>query len=120
MYKAHQGATLIPVEMNAPEYRFGQASIPSLDASASRDKAGRLHLSLVNLNPNQPAQVLVRVVGATPKTLTGRLLTAPMMNDVNTFARPDAVSPVQFKGVAIQGGAITLSLPPKSVVMLEF
>lgn len=120
MYKAHQGATLIPVEMTAPEYRYGQASVPSLDASASRDQQGRFHLSLVNLNPNLPAQISLSVVGAAPKNLTGRVLTARMMNDLNTFDRPDAVSPVQFKGVAIQGGAITLSLPPKSVVVLEF
>src|SRR5213080_4429425 len=45
MYKVHQGARLIPVELTAPEYRFGQSSIPSLHASASRDQAGRLHLS---------------------------------------------------------------------------
>jgi alpha-N-arabinofuranosidase len=36
MYKVHQNGTLIPVEVTAPEYKFGQAAIPSLQASAAR------------------------------------------------------------------------------------
>lgn len=38
MHKAHQGARLIPIEMSAPEYKLDQTSVPSLNASASRDK----------------------------------------------------------------------------------
>jgi alpha-N-arabinofuranosidase len=53
MYRVHQGATLLPVELAAPEYRLGQASVPSLSVSASRDAAGALHLSVVNLDPGR-------------------------------------------------------------------
>lgn len=120
MYKVHQGSTLIPVEVSAPEYKFGQAAVTALDASASRDKAGRLHLSLVNLDPNRPARVSLRVAGATPKAVSGRLLTAPAMNTINTFDRANAVSPVQLSDIKAQGAEITLSLPSKSVVVLEF
>ena len=120
MYKVHQGSTLIPVEVSAPEYKFGQAAVTALDASASRDKAGRLHLSLVNLDPNRPARVSLRVAGATPKAVSGRLLTAPAMNTINTFDRANAVSPVQLNDIKVQGAEITLSLPSKSVVVLEF
>ena len=119
MYKVHQAATLIPVELAAPEYKFGQAGIPSLHASASRDKMGRLHLSIVNLDPNRPAQVSMKVTGATAKSVTGRVLTAPAMNAMNTFEKPDAVKPAPFTGFKIQDGVITLSLPSKSVVVLE-
>jgi alpha-N-arabinofuranosidase len=119
MYKVHQGATLIPVELTAPEYRFGQSAIPSLHASASRDSAGRLHLSLVNLDPNHSAQVSMKVTGAKVRNATGRVLTAPMMNSMNTFEQPDAVKPQPFTGVKVQGDQITLSLPSKSVVVLE-
>jgi alpha-N-arabinofuranosidase len=120
MYKVHQGATLIPVELAAPEYKFGQASIPSLHASASRDQMGRLHLSIVNLDPNRPAQVSMKVTGVmAAQSITGRVLTAPAMNTINTFEKPDAVKPVLFTGLKIQDGLITLSLPSKSVVVLE-
>jgi alpha-L-arabinofuranosidase len=118
MYKVHQGATLIPIEMTAPEYKLRQASAPTLHASASRDKDGNLHLSIVNLDPNRSAQVSVRINGATAKGITGRLLTAPAMNTVNTFDRPDAIKPVQFSGAKIQGDRIALSLPSKSIAVL--
>jgi alpha-N-arabinofuranosidase len=120
MYKVHQGATLIPTELTAPEYKFGQASIPSLHASASRDAAGKLHLSIVNLDPNHAAQVSTRIMGATAKNITGRVLTAPAINSINTFDKPDAVKPVPFTGFKVQGDQIMLSLPSKSVVVLEF
>jgi alpha-N-arabinofuranosidase len=119
MYKVHQGATMIPVELKAPEYKLGQASFSSLHVSASRDPAGRLHVSIVNLDPNHPAQVSTRINGAPVKSVTGRVLTAPAINSVNTFDKPDAVKPMPFTGAQVQGGQITLRLPAKSVVVLE-
>jgi len=119
MYKAHQGATLIPLELTATEYKLGQANVPALHASASRDKDGKLHLSIVNLDPNRPAHISTKIVGASAKIITGRLLTAPAMNTVNTFEKPDAVKPARFTGIQVQGDQISLSLPSKSVVVLE-
>jgi len=110
---------LIPLELTAPEYKLGQASVPALHPSGSRDKDGRLHLSIVNLDPNRPAQISTKIVGASAKSITGRVLTAPAMNTVNTFDKPDAVKPARFTGIQVQGDQITLSLPSKSVVVLE-
>jgi alpha-N-arabinofuranosidase len=119
MYKIHQGATLIPVELMAPDYKLGQDAVASLHASASRDKAGKLHLSIVNLDPNRAAQVSTKVSGASAKSVTGRVLTAPATNTVNTFDKPDTVKPAAFTGIKVDGDMITLSLPSKSVVVLE-
>jgi alpha-N-arabinofuranosidase len=120
MYKAHQGATLIPVEMNAPLYKFGQSVLPALDASASRDSAGKIHLSIVNLDPNRSAQISMKVAGTKHAAVTGRVLTAPAMNTINTFDHADTVRPIEFGGIRREGDAITLDLPSKSIVMLEF
>jgi alpha-L-arabinofuranosidase len=119
MYRVHQGATLIPVELTAPEYKFGQTSITSLHASASRDRGGKLHLSIVNLDPNRDAQVNARIMGAKALHIKGQVLTAPAMNSTNTFDRPDAIKPLPFTGAKVLDEGITLSLPPKSVVVLE-
>jgi alpha-N-arabinofuranosidase len=119
MYKVHQGATLLPVELNAPEYRVGQSAIPSLHASASRDKAGKLHLSVVNLDPNRSAQVSTRIAGTTAKRITGRVLTAQAMNTINTFDKPDTVKPVPFAAVQVQGDLAKLAVPSKSVAVFE-
>jgi alpha-N-arabinofuranosidase len=120
MYKVHQGATLIPVDLTAPEYKVDQASVPALSASASRDKEGRLHLSIVNLNPNSSAEISTTVEGSTIKNVTGEVLTASRMNAMNTFEDPHAIKPTSFSGFAVQGSQLTLSIPAKSVVVLEF
>jgi alpha-N-arabinofuranosidase len=119
MYRVHQDATLIPTELSAPEYKSEQGSVPSLSASASRDKEGRLHLSIVNLDPNRPALVVARIAGAAVKSVTGEVLTAPAMNAMNTFDNANAVKPAQFDGYKLQDSQLTLTIPPKSVVVLE-
>ena len=72
MYKVHQDATLIPIDLSAPEYKMDQTSLPSLSASASRDKEGKLHLSIVNLDPNRPAEISTTMSGSTVKNHYGR------------------------------------------------
>jgi alpha-N-arabinofuranosidase len=119
MYKVHQNATSIPVELSAPDYKIDQTSVPSLNVSASRDASGALHLSLVNLDPNRPAEVSTTVSGATVKTVTGEVLTDSWMNAMNTFENPNAIKPTSFKDYKLQGSQLTLTVPSKSVVMLE-
>lgn len=119
MYRVHQGATMIPVDLSAPEYKLGDAGLPSLSASASRDAAGRLHLSLVNLNPDRAAEINANVWGAAIKTISGEVLTAPAMNAMNTFDRPNDVKPAPFNGYKLDGSQLLLTIPAKSVVVLE-
>ena len=57
MYKDHQDATMLPVDLESPKYSHGDNSIPALTASASRDADGILHLSLTNANPNESVSV---------------------------------------------------------------
>ncbi|HEX6893981.1 MAG TPA: alpha-L-arabinofuranosidase C-terminal domain-containing protein, partial [Bryobacteraceae bacterium] len=84
MFKVHQGATSLPVEMTAPQYTVAQTAVPSLHASASRDSAGRLHLTIANLDPNRAADVALSITGTLPATATARILTAAAMTSVNT------------------------------------
>jgi alpha-N-arabinofuranosidase len=119
MYKVHQGAVSLPLELTTPDYVVGDGKLPAVSASASRDSAGKVHLSLVNANPNQPFTVSCRLEGVAAKTVTGRILTAPAMNARNTFEAPDAVHPVAFTGATLNGATLTVALPAKSVVVLE-
>jgi alpha-N-arabinofuranosidase len=38
MYKVHQDATNLPIEIASPAYRYGSDTIPTLSVSASRDR----------------------------------------------------------------------------------
>ena len=119
MFKVHQGATSLPVEMTAPQYTVAQTAVPSLHASASRDSAGRLHLTIANLDPNRAADVALAITGTAPATATARILTAPAMTSVNTFDAPEVVKPAPFSAIEKRGDRYVLSLPSKSVAVLE-
>lgn len=122
MYKDHHDATLLPIDLQCGTYGYGAQeaeSIPALSASASRDIEGRIHLSLCNLDPNGEAELSCLIRGADLSAVTGRVLTADVINAHNTFDRPDVVRPVPFEGAKLDGDTLSAQLPSKSVLMLE-
>jgi alpha-N-arabinofuranosidase len=119
MYKVHHDATLLPLDLRCDDYTCGKYTMPSLSASASRNQAGRVHLSLCNVNPNQEADVTCEVRGMALNAVQGRVLTADRMHAHNTFDAPEQVRPAVFQGAAIQGNQFSITLPTRSVVVLE-
>ena len=119
MYKVHQNATLLPIELECNYYRFGNDSIPALNVSASKDDSGRIHISLCNLEPGNTAEVACALEGAEPKKISGRVLTAEAMTAHNTFENPQAVKPATFNKFELKGNILKMTLPTKSVVVLE-
>src|SRR5512143_2326472 len=86
MFKVHQGGTFLPVDLQSPDYTFGQEKIPMVSASATRTAdASVVHLSLANTSPAQSVTLTVKLAGVASKAVTGRVLTAPAMNAHNTF-----------------------------------
>ncbi len=119
MFKVHQGGTFLPVELQSPDYVFGQEKIPMVSASATRAADGSaIHLSLANTSPTQGVTVNVKLAGFTPKSVKGRVLTGATMSAHNTFEAPNAVQPADFGGAAVRGDALEVKLPARSVVVL--
>lgn len=119
MYKVHQDAMLLPTDLQARSYQFGGEEIPVISASASRDRSGKIHLSLCNLDPNRAEKVQCELRGHKAKMITGRVITAPAINSHNTFDHPDVVQPVVFKDFNLTDNGLMATLPAKSVVVLE-
>lgn len=119
MYKVHQDATNLPIEIATPAYRYGSESIPALSVSASRDRDGAVHVSIVNLNPHCSASIASTLKGITAKTVTGRVLTATAMNDHNDFGLPDRFEPQALTTASIEAGTLKVKVPAKSVTLLE-
>jgi alpha-N-arabinofuranosidase len=119
MYAVHHDATLLPADLTCAEYTFGNDKIPGLSVSASRDKAGVIHVSLCNLNPNTPVELTCELRGAKPQGISGRVLTADAVQAHNTFDKPDTVKPAAFGERKLTEGGFTAKLPAKSVVVLE-
>jgi len=78
-----------------------------------------VYLALVNVDPNHAVTVTARLAGLTAKGVSGQLLTAPMINSVNSFDHPDVVVPTAFTGASLVGQVLTATLPAKSVVVLS-
>jgi alpha-L-arabinofuranosidase len=119
MYNVHQDARLLPVSVKSGDYVLGKDKLPAVSASASVDKNGATHLSLVNIDATKPQEVSVNFFGAQYKGVTGRVLTSGKLQDYNSFEAPDKVKPVEFKGAKLKDGVLTVTLPPYSVVVLE-
>jgi alpha-N-arabinofuranosidase len=119
LYKVHQDATLLPVDLRCSQYSLKGEEIPSLSVSASRDKEGKIHISLCNLNPNQSLEAICEIQGAQPNSISGRMLTAAEMTAHNTFDNPHAVVPQTFRDYQLKDNTIRTTLPAKSVVVLK-
>ena len=116
MYKVHHDATLLPLELRCNDYTYGDEAIPAVSATASRDGAGRVHLTLSNIDPNRALNLQCDLRGLTASSISGRILTAETMTAHNTFDAPDAVRPADFQGLRLTGQRINIDLPAKSVL----
>jgi alpha-N-arabinofuranosidase len=102
----------------AGTYTHGEISMPRVDAIAARDTAGKLWLEITNVNPNEPLDVQVSVVGANLRSATGQTLTAARVDSVNRFDAPNTVMPKPISG-KIQTSKLSLTLEPKSVTVVS-
>ena len=119
LFKVHQDATLIPQDLNCTNYTFEGSSVASISASASRNKEGKIHVTLCNLNPNQAQSLVCELRGMEAGNIKGWIITSDNMTAHNTFENPEDVKPADFRGARIEGGKILAELPSKSVVLLE-
>jgi alpha-N-arabinofuranosidase len=119
MYKVHHDATLLPVELQCGDYQLANGNIPAINVSASKDKSGKVHLSLCNLDPTNSRELQCRFQGLDAGRFSGRVLTAEFMSAHNTFDRPEAVKPAEFDDFSLKDDVLTVTLPSKSIVVLE-
>ncbi|MGS2761498.1 alpha-N-arabinofuranosidase [Sinomicrobium sp. M5D2P9] len=119
MYSVHQDATLLPVEFDNADYTYNGKNLPALSVSASRDKNGVVHISLVNIDPSKPHTLSLNIDGVNTKGATGTILTSAKLQDHNTFDNPEKIAPKAFKDFSGKKGELEVKLPPFSVVALE-
>lgn len=119
MYNVHQDATQIPVSVTTGRYTQGSDSLPALSVSASKDKNGVVHVSLVNIDPTKTNDVSLDLDGTIFKQVAGRILSSAHLQDYNSFETPGKIKPAAFSGAVIKAGGLSVKMPPASVVVLE-
>jgi len=120
MYKVHQDATLLPIELTCQNYELADGSIPAVNASASVDKQGIIHITLCNLDPNKNMNLTCELKSKNKFSVSsGSIITAGKMNDFNDFGKPEEVNLQKFTDCKIAENTLSVNLPAKSVVMVE-
>lgn len=120
MYKVHQDATLIPVEVQSPDYTMDGKSIKAVSVSASKDKNGAVHVSFVNIDPKNDIEVSCDLNSLKVSAITnGQIITAKEIGSFNTFENPYQVELLNFKDAKIKKSQLQVKLPAKSLVTIE-
>lgn len=118
LYKVHQDAKMLPVKFTSPDYVLGDQKLPALNVSASQDSLSVVHITLVNIDPNNSITLSTTLNQVKWSTVTGQVLTSAKITDINTFDKPNTVVIVKFDGAKKQGDLLNVVLPSKSVVLL--
>ena len=119
MYTAHHDAKLLPLTFESPSYIYNEESLPAISASASKDKNGLVHISLVNIDSKNENKIVIDIAKLGVKNFSGSILTASKLQDHNTFDNPNKIKPTVFKAFQHKKGKLEITLPPFSVVMME-
>ncbi len=119
MYKVHHDAKMLPVSFTSPDYVLQGQTLPAINASASQDSTGVVHLTIVNIDPNNTINLSVTLNQVKWSSVTGQVLTSDRIQDHNTFDKPNTVVVKKFDGAKRQGNILNVAMPSKSVVMLE-
>ncbi len=119
LFKVHHDATLLPMSFICNKYEMNGRKIDAISASASKDATGKIHITLVNIDPNKAQAIDCELRGLTAKNVKGQVLTSAKINDHNTFEKPNVVVVKDFKDAKLSNGKLSIQLPAKSVVMLE-
>ena len=119
MYTVHHDAQLLPMTINSPSYTHNGEKLPALSASASKDKNGLIHISLVNIDSKKDHKIEIDMQELGIKNVTGTILASPKLQDHNTFDNPSKIKPAVFKGFETKKGKLEITIPAFTVVVLE-
>jgi alpha-N-arabinofuranosidase len=119
LYKVHMDSKLIPLKFYSPEYVVGGERVAAVNASASIDSTGVLHITLVNVDPAKKITLNTALNDFKWSKVTGRMVTASKFNDYNSFDNPNKIVTKTFNGARKSGNQLHVELPPLSVVELE-
>ncbi len=118
MYNVHQDATMLPVKIISNDYTLNNEKLPAVSVSASRDKEGVTHISLVNIDAVKPQDISININGAIYSGVSGRIITSKKLQDYNSFDEPAKIAPIEFSNAKLSGNTLQVKLPPFSVVVL--
>jgi alpha-N-arabinofuranosidase len=89
-----------------------------MNASASVDGEGKIHISIVNSDPNLEQDIQCMIYGKKIAKVKGQILTGSKINAFNNFGQPEEVKIEKFNGVTLKEDQLNIQIPAKSIIML--
>lgn len=121
MYKVHQDAERLATHHSGADYEMNGEKIPQVSVTASRDEAGKIHVSLCNVSHAEQSDVKIQLRGLSGavKQIVGRQLAADSLDAHNTFESPEVLKPAAFTAFKQEGDVLRAKLAPMSVTVIE-
>lgn len=119
MYNVHQGAVLLPADVQNCTYEYDDESLPAISVSASRDAQGIVHVSVANIHASEAKPISVALRGMDVSAVEGQILMSGKVQDHNSFDEPDKIQPQTYKDFRRKDNTVEIELPPFSVVVLK-
>lgn len=119
MYSAHQDNELLESSIDTETIGLEKEyMVPNLTESVSKDKDGKIHITLTNLSVSDPYEIETNLLGNEVKSVKASVVTGNI-TDHNTFDEPDVVKDVDFDAFKTDGDKFTFSIPAASVMHIE-
>ncbi|MFZ4454608.1 MAG: alpha-N-arabinofuranosidase [Bacteroidales bacterium] len=119
MYKVHMGATNIPLEIQSDSLSSSKRKFASINASASKDTADNIHITLANIDPDKEQKIEIVLPVQKVAKVVGTILTAKTIDTYNTFENPNVVTPTVFNGAKLTKTGLSITVPAKAIIALE-
>ena len=119
MYAVHQDAKLIPLTFNTPQFNVDGESLPALSASASKNEAGEIHISLVNIDSQKAHAVSIPMENLNTKKVSIEAIQSPNIQDHNTFEQPNKIEIKTFTDFSVKKGQLQMEIPAHSVLLVK-
>ncbi|OME95223.1 MULTISPECIES: alpha-N-arabinofuranosidase [Paenibacillus] len=121
MYKVHQDAERLATNYSGVDYEMDGEKIPQVSVTASKDQAGKIHVSLCNVSHTEQSDVTIQLRGlnGAVSKIVGQQLASDSLDAHNTFESPETLRPTTFHGFEQERDVLRAKLAPMSVTVLE-
>ncbi len=117
LYVPFQNAARLNLQYEADLYQAKNVRLPRIDAVAAKDSNGRIWLALTNIDPNNPIEIVISLKGKKITKARGQTLYADTVDAVNTFNKPDLISPTEAPLLQSKGN-VTFTAKPQSIAVI--
>ena len=101
LYQPHMEAKLLPSYLKGPQFSLDDESLEALSVSSSKNQDGTIHVTIVNVDPENDIALTCDIAGFESKSVTGKYISSGKLNDHNSFDNPDVIGIKDLKGPKI-------------------